>query len=452
MPRRNVRAVLLVVAISLIFWRTSLNAKPRDEMMELYGTFVDAVEQVEANYVRPVNRKELLESALKGMLQNLDEHSTYLSESDFKQFQKDLGESFSGIGVSVTIDTDSNRLKILAPLVGGPAYAAGVMAGDIVLDIDGNSTEGWTRDKAVEALTGRVGTPVKMTVMHPGAEKTESLSMNRAIIELPSILGDIRKADDSWDFFIDKESKIAYIRLNGFYGDTDEDLKKVLEELKEQGMKGLVLDLRNNPGGRLDSAVEICDMFVEEGKIVSTKGRNTRTTTHPATKGGLFDAADGKGSEVLPMAVLINGNSASASEVVSACLQDHSRAKIVGRRSYGKGSVQHIIQLDEGDSALKITVASYWRPSGKNIHRDPKRSKDTDEWGVTPDAGYDVKLTPEEFEDWYIARRDRDLISSHNPARPKKDKDGKGDAPKPFVDKQLEKALEFVRGEIKAAK
>jgi len=448
MPRRNLRAILAVAALSLICWRSSLSAKPKDEMMELYGLFVDAVERVEANYVRPVPRRELIENAMRGMLQNLDEHSIYLSETDFKQFQKEIGESYVGIGVTVSIDPTSNRLKIIAPLVGAPAYVAGAMAGDTVLEVDGQSTEGWSRDKAVEAIQGRAGTTVKLTVMHPEAEKTEVLTVQRSVIEQPSVLADGRKPDDSWDFLIDKENKVGYVRLAGFYKDTPDDLKKALDELKAQGMKGLVLDLRNNPGGLLTAAVEISDLFVESGRIVSTKGRNTKEKAYDAEKGGIYDAPDAHPEQGLPIAVLVNEHSASAAEILSAALQDHHRAKVIGRRSYGKGSVQNLIELDDGDSALKLTVATYWRPSGKNIHRF-KNAKDSDDWGVKPDPGFEVKLTPEEVETWYFARRDRDLVSSHNPVKPKLDKDGKPEPTKPFVDKTLDKALEFVREQIK---
>ena len=447
MPRRNLIAVIAVLAVSLVCWRSSLSAKPRDEMMELYGVFVDAVEQVEANYVRSVPRKELLENALRGMLQNLDEHSMYLSESDWKQFQKEIGESYTGIGVSVNIDTESGRLRVIAPLVGAPAYVAGVMAGDTILEVDGHSTEGWSRDKSIDALQGRPGTSLKLTVLHPDAKKTETLSIQRAVIEQPSVLGDTRKPDDSWDFFVDKDKKIGYIRLSGFYKDTPEDFKKVLDELKTQEMKGLVIDLRNNPGGLLGAAVEIADMFIESGRLVSTKGRNTKERIYDAEKGGIYDAPDDQPGKGLPIAVLVNEYSASASEILSAALQDHHRAKVFGHRSYGKGSVQNIVQLDQGESVLKLTVATYWRPSGKNIHKF-KNAKDTDDWGVTPDPGSEVKLSPDEMDGWFRARRDRDIISSHNPVKPKIGKDGKPEAAEPFVDKVLDKALETIRGQI----
>jgi carboxyl-terminal processing protease len=438
MPRRNFIAILLVGFVSVLCWQNGRAAKPKDEAMELYGVFVDAVEQVEANYVRPVPRKELLESALKGMLQNLDPHSSYFSENDWKQFKKQIEGSFSGIGVQVDIDPDTGRLKIMAPLVGSPAYEAGVLAGDQVLEVDGQSTEGITRDRAVELLQGRPGTTVKLIVLHPGAEKTDTLSVKRAIIDLPSVVGDIRRADDSWDWLLDKDKKIGYIRITSFIQNTTEDLKKALDELRSMDAKGLILDLRDNPGGLLSSAVEVSDLFLDEGVIVTTKGRNTKDKVYEADKTSPYPN--------IPLVVLVNQHSASAAEIVSAALQDHDRAVVVGQRSYGKGSVQNILPLDNGDSVLKLTVATYWRPSGKNIHRF-KHAKDKDEWGVTPNPGMAVRLSSDEYESWADARRARDLLSSHNkpktePAKPAKLLSLPGE------DKQLAKALEAVKGKM----
>ncbi|MBV8229035.1 MAG: S41 family peptidase, partial [Planctomycetaceae bacterium] len=372
MPRRNLYPIVMVAAVSLLCWQATQGAKPKDEMMELYGVFVDAVEQVEANYVRPVDRRELLESALKGMLQNLDPHSSYINTTEWKQFKRQIEGRFGGIGIQVGMDPDANRLKVIAPMVGTPAYEAGVLAGDLIMEIDGQSTEGMNPDKAVEVLTGRPGTAVKLTVLHEGTEKSETLSMTRAIIDVPSVLGDNRKSDDAWDFMLDKGNKIGYIRITSFIQNTTEELKKALDELKAEGMKALILDLRDNPGGLLGAAVEVSDLFVDEGLIVSTKGRNTISKTYEAEKEGTYDN--------FPMVVLVNQNAASAAEIVSACLQDHNRAIVVGQRSYGKGSVQNIIDLEDGKSVLKLTVATYQRPSGKNIHRF-KNAKDSDEWG-----------------------------------------------------------------------
>jgi carboxyl-terminal processing protease len=498
MKRRMSIACLLLGALLLFYWQTTQGAKPKDEMLELYGLFVDAVEKVEANYVRPVSRKALLESALEGMLQNLDPHSTYINTGEWKQFRKQMEGKFGGIGIQIGVDPDSNRLRVIAPMVGTPAYEAGIVAGDEIIEIDGESAEGMNERKAVESLTGRPGTEVKITVIHEGQEEPETVTITRALIDLPSVLGDHRKPDDQWDFMLDKDKKIAYIRITSFIQDTADDLRKVLTQLKQDGMKGLILDLRDDPGGLLSAAVEVVDMFVDKGEIVSTKGRNTQPKTYFAQADAAF--------EDVPMVVMINQNSASASEIVSAALQDHHRALVVGQRSYGKGSVQNIIDLQDGNSVLKLTVASYYRPSGENIHRF-RNAKPADKWGVSPDKGLEVKLAPNDYFNWFVGRRDRDLAAGHrkmiagkvpaadepkvkadnakpktDDAKPKeKQQDGaaakpadakpadskakekaevKKDAPKaqtrrtphtstlPFVDKQLEKALEVLRGKV----
>jgi carboxyl-terminal processing protease len=461
----------MVGAVSLVCWQAT-HAKPKDEMLELYGLFVDAVEQVQSHYVRPVDRRELLESALKGMLQNLDAHSSFINTTEWRQFRKQIEGRFGGIGIQVGMDPDANRLKVIAPMVGTPAYHSGILAGDLIMEIDGVSTEGMNPDKAVEVLTGRPGTPVTLTVLHENEEKTEKLTMNRAIIDVPSVLGDTRKPDDTWDFIYDKENKIGYIRISSFIQNTTDELKKALQELKAEGMRGLVLDLRDNPGGLLGAAVEISDLFVTDGLIVSTKGRNTVTKSYEAEKEGTYEG--------FPMVVLVNQNSASAAEIVSACLQDHKRAKVVGQRTYGKGSVQNIIELEDGNSVLKLTVATYQRPSGKNIHRF-KNAKLTDEWGVSPDPGLEVKLGGRDYEEWFHGRRDRDAVShTRRPRTPKAEKEPAKEKEKPeaqekpkedeartrereeekaapvregharvFVDRALNKAVEVIKEELK---
>jgi carboxyl-terminal processing protease len=479
MARRTFFALAMLGSIGLFGWQASIDAKPRDEMLELYGLFVDAVEKVETNYVRPVSRRELLESALEGMLQNLDPHSTFINTGEWRQFRRQIEGKFGGIGIQVGLDQESGRLRVIAPMVNTPAYNAGILAGDTIMEIDGQSAEGMSPDKAAEALMGRPGTAVKLSVVHEGSEDPDSISITRAIIDVPTVLGDRRKADDQYDFMLDKDKKIGYVRIATFSQNTPDELKKALDQLKEEGAKGLVLDLRDDPGGLLSAAVEISDMFLDQGEIVSTKGRNTPQRKYYAEKNGLY--------EDLPMVVLINQNSASASEILSAALQDHKRATIVGQRSYGKGSVQNIIDLDGGKSVLKLTVASYYRPSGENIHRF-KNAKTTDKWGVSPDPSGEVKLPISEFMRWYMARRDRDqegAAKGHRktpfetpgekpPAqddklKPKPQADPKAEekkapaaaAPKakkheqpagPYVDKQLDKALEIMRAKLAETK
>ena len=480
MLRRSFFSLGLIASVSVCCWQATQGAKPKDEMLELYGLFVDAVEKVELNYVRPVSRRELLENALQGMLQNLDPHSSFINTSEWRQFRRQIEGKFGGIGIQVDFDNERGRLLVVAPMVGTPAYEAGILAGDQIMEIDGKSAEGMSSDKAVEVLTGRPGTDVKLTVLHEGSEDPETVTLTRAIINIPSVIGDQRKPNDQWDILIDKDKKIGYIRITGFNEHTADELQKILEQFKDDGGKALILDLRDDPGGLLSSAVEVSDMFLDKGEIVSTKGRNTQPRHYEAQKDSPFENSE------IPMVVMVNQNSASASEIVAAALQDHKRAAVVGQRSYGKGSVQNLIDLDGGSSILKLTVASYYRPSGENIHRF-KNAKTTDKWGVSPDPGMEVKLTHREFVNWFIARRERDrgaLAKGHRKAgeqaktgeksEDKKDQqkpaektaDGKT-AEKPstksspaqaraasarFADKQLDRALEIIRARLAEVK
>ncbi len=483
MARRTYFAIAMICSVALFGSQASLDAKPRDEMLELYGLFVDAVEKVETNYVRPVSRRDLLESALEGMLQNLDPHSSFINAGEWRQFSRQIEGKFGGIGIQVGLDNETGRLHVIAPMVGTPAYEGGILAGDIIVEIDGQPAEGMSPDKAAEVLMGRPGTEVKLSVLHEGSEDPEPINITRAIIEVPTVLGDRRKPNDEWDFMLDNDKKIGYVRIATFSQNTADELKKALSQLKEEGARGLVLDLRDDPGGLLSSAVTIADMFLDKGEIVSTKGRNTDARRYDAQRDGVF--------EDLPMAVLINQNSASASEILSAALQDHKRAVVVGQRSYGKGSVQNIIDLDGGNSVLKLTVASYYRPSGENIHRF-KNAKNSDKWGVSPDPGAEVKLPTSEFIRWFRARvnRDRDSAAkghrkkaatvfeaeknkSTNDDKPEQKVGGKTEEKKPagadqnkaatttksanerpgtFIDKQLDKALEILRVKLAEAK
>jgi carboxyl-terminal processing protease len=326
-----------------------------------------------------------------------------------------------------------------------PAYEAGVQAGDIIVKIDGKATESMRVGEAIDMIQGEPGSSIVLTVLHPGDKEPVDLEMKRAEIHVQSVVGDQRCKENlkEWDYVIDKSNKIAYIRLLAFTETTAADLRRVLEGLKKQGLRGLVLDLRTNPGGLLRSAVEICRMFLKDGRIVSTKGRNQQEETYEARMDMLLMPV-----EEVPMVVLVNSLSASASEIVAAALQDHKRAVVVGERSYGKGSVQNIIEMESNSSALKLTTASYWRPSGKNIHRFPD-SKDTDEWGVRPDKGFEIPMDDAERLAYHNYRLDRDVVPgrkapvSRAKAEPAKDK--------PYVDAALEKALEHLRNETKKA-
>jgi carboxyl-terminal processing protease len=402
-----------------------------DHYFELMRVFADTFEQIERNYVKDVDRRKLVEAALRGMMDELDPYSNYISPDDLAKFNVQVEQEFSGIGIQVTIDSQTRRLTVTSPLPGTPADKAGVRAGDTIMEINGKSTEKMTVDDAVKILKGKEGEEVTIGVLHQGNSQVEQLKMPRARIHVPTVLGDSYKPNGNWNYMLDAEKKIGYIRLSAFSRNTAKELKEVLTQLTSQGMKGLVLDLRFNPGGLLTSAVEIADLFLDEGKIVSTKGRNTEERTQYARKSGTFSG--------FPMAVLVNRYSASASEIVSAALQDHKRAVVVGERTWGKGSVQNVIELESGKSALKLTTASYHRPSGKNIHRFPD-SKETDEWGVMPDENYAVKFSDPEMKSYFDYRHQRDVLSKEGPPSSE------------FVDRQLAKALEYLTEKLTGEK
>ena len=253
----------------------------------------------------------------------------------------------------------------------------------------------------VRHLKGDVGTEVTFSVRHALTGKEETFTIKREVIHVDTVMGDSRLPDDSWNFMLDPEQKIGYIRITAFSRDTATDLKQALEKLRQQKMRALILDLRFNPGGLLTSAIEVCNLFIHEGRIVSTKGRNTPERVWDATSSTKFEG--------FPMVVLVNEYSASASEIVSACLQDHHRAIIIGERTWGKGSVQNVIELEDGKSALKLTTATYTRPNGHNIHRFPD-AKETDEWGVKPDDGMEIKLSDSEMASLVTDRHQRDVV------------------------------------------
>jgi len=374
----------------------------KDDYYELYKLLADTVDQVDRNYVKEVDRRELIEAAIRGVMAKLDPYSAYIGPEELAQFRTSVDNEFGGIGIHVSMD--DGDLKVLSPIYGTPAYRAGIQAGDRILEIEGKSTEGIQPDDAIRWMQGAEGTKVSITVVHAGKTNREKLTLTRERVHMETVLGDRRKADDHWEFMYDEKSRIGYIRISAFSHETAKELSAALEDLKRRNVGGLVLDLRFNPGGLLRSAIEVSNLFISKGRIVSTKGRNSPER--------VWDAQPDAVLENVPMAILVNHYSASAAEIVSACLQDHKRAVVIGERTWGKGSVQNIIELENGRSALKLTTAAYKRPSGKNIHRFPD-SKDKDEWGVMPDSGYELGLNERETHDLLVDRRNRDVIVAH---------------------------------------
>jgi carboxyl-terminal processing protease len=482
---RRLRYAWLLVVVLLAAIATSRahgeEAKPPAETdFELYQIFADTLDQIERNYVKGVSRRELIEAAIEGVLDKLDPYSNYISPEEINRFKSNVEHQFGGIGIQIGIE--DGQLKVISPLLGTPAYRAGLESGDSILEIEGKSTEGIQIDEAVKRLKGDPDTNVTLTIRHAGSREKQTVTITREMVHVDTVLGDRRKSDDTWDFMLDRDKHIGYIRVTAFSRDTAADVKKALDELQKEGLKGLILDLRFNPGGLLSSAIEVTDLFVSKGTIVSTKGRNTPERVWEAKEEGTFEG--------FPMVVLVNHYSASASEILSACLQDHKRAVIIGERTWGKGSVQNVIELEGGKSALKLTTAGYHRPSGKNIHRYPDAGEG-DEWGVMPNDGYEVKLSGNQTARLIEYRRQRDiLVGKHEkalaeqeeappgepepktdaaPAEPAKppaadekqppkveppaeDATAKRDETSgPFVDVQLQKAVDYLSAELAKA-
>ena len=386
---------------------------------------------------------------LHAMLAKLDRHTDYIDPERAKKVRTLIEGKFTGIGVQIRLN-DDDLLQVVTPIINSPAYKVGMLANDIITEIirveddKGNtiekpevfSTKGITTEEAVKKIMGPEGTKVKLTVKREGEEKPLEFEIIRGQVETESVLGHKRNKDDSWNYVIDAENKICYIRLTDFTASSTRDLEKIMRRLtKEVGIKGFILDLRFNPGGLLDAAVKISDLFIEDGLIVSVRPRNGPETSY-------IGKADG-GYVAFPMVCLVNGFSASASEIVSACLQDHHRAIVIGSRSYGKGSVQTIHKF-ENDSILKYTNATFWRPSGRNLNKASTGGKDEDEWGVTPNSGFLLDLADKERDDLHTFMKEQEIIRGPNykPSEPVKID---------FRDRQLDMALDYLRNQIKSA-
>lgn len=486
MPRRNLVWLLGISLGCLFCWAIAQGSivPPRGPLHFVKGfagsnqdfdrlsLLVDVMQHIEQSYVHELSeedRRKFMENAIQGGLQSLDQHSGYINQREFKQFSKQSDGSFGGIGIQISTNRDSKRLTVISPIVGTPAYKAGVKPGDEIEKINGEPTQGMTVEDAIDKIQGAPGTPVKLTIRHRGSSRSIELSLTRSLIEVESVLGDQRDGNKNWDYMLDKQNRIGYLRLVQFNKKSAEELKAAVEHLQAEGARGLVLDLRNNPGGLLDAAVSISDLFLTDGAVVSVEGRNRAKQTYTAKDPGTLFRDK-------PIVVLVNESSASASEIVSAALQDHKRAVVIGERSYGKGSVQNLIPMETGKSALKLTTAKYMRPSGKNIHRFPD-SKDEEDWGVKPDI--QVKLTVPEEIDYLTARRDRDIVREDKSAEELKEPlanvvGAVGTAwmldptlapvitaaelgaatetlprpPRPFSDKVLDRALEYLREKL----
>ena len=377
--------------------------------------FGDVFERVREEYVEEVTDEQLIEAAIQGMLASLDPHSSYMSPDSFDDMQVQTRGEFGGLGIEVTME--DGYVKVVSPIDDTPAARAGIQAGDLVVQLDGEPVLGLSLNDAVDRMRGPVGTDIVLTVVREGAEEPLEITITRDIITIQSV---------RWRL----EDKIGYVRITSFNEQTEDGLVQAIEGMKAElgdELQGVVLDLRNNPGGLLDQAIAVSDVFLDKGEIVSTRGRRPDSTQR-------FNARPGDMVAGLPVVVLINGGSASASEIVAGALQDHHRAIILGEKSFGKGSVQTIIPLP-GQGAMRLTTARYYAPSGISIQAK----------GIVPDIAV-AQVVIDAVED------DADHMRSEADLRNSLDAEGDGDAEagarseESVGDYQLNRALDMIEG------
>ncbi|CAA7621134.1 Carboxy-terminal-processing protease [Magnetospirillum sp. LM-5] len=441
-----IRKVLLAAGTTAWLATSSLvpaHAAERKETYRLMELFAEVFEKVRSDYVEPVKDEDLVEAALNGMLSSLDPHSSYLNAKNARDMEVSTKGEFGGLGIEVTME--SGWVKVVSPIDDTPAYRAGLQPGDFITHLDGEPVQGLTLSEAVDRMRGLVNTDIKLTVRRASVEPFD-VKLTRAVIKIQTVRSHA-------------EGNIGYVRITQFSQTTDADLRKHVAQLKKdigKGLSGFVIDLRNNPGGLLDQAIAVSDDFLDKGEIVSTRSRRAEDTQRFNAKQG--DIVDG-----LPLVLLVNDGSASASEIVAGALQDHRRAIVLGTRSFGKGSVQTLIPLP-GHGSMRLTTARYYTPSGRSIQAV----------GIEPD----IKVLQSKVEPINVPERERRSEANlrnalQNPAKngkeapdakpaegaakpapqpePEKEKE-KGGAPAvikmgdPAQDYQLARALDLIRG------
>ena len=358
------KILYLIVLINLFFLKTSYSSeKDIYKKIDLFG---EVLEKINEEYVDEIDQSESMDAAINGLLQSLDPYSGYMSPKTFDEMQTDTSGEFGGLGIEVTME--AGVVKVISPIDDTPASRAGIKAGDYIVKIENTQVQGKSLSEAVDLMRGPVGSSIELTIRRSGEKKALIFNVTREIIEIKSVKVDILK------------DNIGYLRLTSFNENSAKQIEKEIKKLENKNeLKAYILDLRNNPGGLLSQAIKISDFFLEDGEIVSTKGRRSSENRKWFAKKG--DITDGK-----TLIVLINYGSASASEIVAGALKDHKRAILLGENSYGKGSVQSIIPL-KNKGAIRLTVAKYYLPSGKSIS----------EVGVSPDIEID-----EDFDDFKI--------------------------------------------------
>lgn len=416
---KKLLSALFIAIFSIGICNYTANAKVKEETQkvdtyELLNLFGEVMTRIKSSYVEDVTDQELIENAINGMLVSLDPHSSFLDAKSFKFMTQQTSGKFGGLGVEVTME--NSVVKVVSPIDDTPAYKAGIKAGDYFTHIDGEEVVGMSLNEAVDKMRGKVGSKVVLTVVREG-EKPKDYTIIREEIKIQSVKSDIKSGD------------VVYIRISSFTDGADDEIKKAVKDAQNalgKKLKGAVIDVRNNPGGLLDQSVAISDLFLEQGEIVSTRSRiKEDTVRYSATKGDILNS--------LPIVVLINDGSASASEIVAGALQDHKRAVVIGEKSFGKGSVQTVMPLGEF-GAMRITTARYYTPSGRSIQAT----------GIVPDII--VKASKIEKVEKIFERSEADLKNAlKNESKDKDKKKDSNDNDDIYKDYQLGRAIDLVR-------
>lgn len=405
------------VAVALLAFVAPATAQENNsETYRQLNLFGDVFERVRADYVEEVSDENLVEAAITGMLTSLDPHSSYLSPKSFRDMQVQTRGEFGGLGIEVTME--SGYVKVVSPIDDTPAFRAGLKPNDLITHLDDEAIQGLSLAEAVEKMRGPIGSELKLTIRRAGREAFD-VKVTRAVIKIQSVRSRM-EGDD-----------IAYVRITSFSEQTSTGMARAVKRLREEAgdkLKGMILDLRNNPGGLLDQSVKVSDAFLNQGEIVSTRSRRT-------DEGQRFNAKPGDIVDGMPVVVLVNGGSASASEIVAGALQDHRRAIVMGTRTFGKGSVQTIIPLS-GHGAIRLTTARYYTPSGTSIQAK----------GIDPDII--VEAATLQAVDEPRRRREADLRGrlENTDDAPAGEKDGEAAAPVAQKDYQLARAADLIRG------
>ncbi len=476
MPKRNLAWILVVAMIALLMWQLPQTIARRDSVYEAFGPLVEVHSEIRRRFVEEVDDEVLADAAvtagIEAMVDQLDDpYARYLSPEEYDRFERRVRGMVGGIGVEVwPVD---NGLEVLSRLAQSPAAAGGILPGEIITHIDGRSMQGVALVAANSLLNGEPGSRIELTVLSNGSDGSTSGSvprsdraedgparsgetpvphlgrlvrLRRAEVTVDPIRGWARSPRGDWWFILDAEPTIAYVRLTRFTSDVHRRLDEEIDRLLRRNLGGLILDLRNNPGGSLRSGIEVADRFLKKGLLVRESGRATAPEEWYASHEGTYPNFE--------MAVLVNGGSASAAEMVAGALRDHERAAIIGEQSYGKGCVQRVIELEHGGGAIELTTAYYYLPSGQCIHRTPEAAA-AGQWGVRPTI--EVALTNAERERWLLVRREvaREAIPTKLSQLARPGGETVGETSREAVaerlleaDIQLREAVEYLRGRL----